>query len=480
MELRDYLRVLRQQWLTIAIAVLVVTGISLLLTIRATPQYESTARLFVSTSESNTTDAYQGGLFSQQRVKSYASLITGSEMSDRVAKKLGSGLTGEEVRAKLKASVVPDTVVLSISATDPSAKRARDIAQTTAEEFADYVAQLETPPGMSTAPLKASITDSATAGETPVSPQPVRNIGLALVLGLMLGLGIAVLRDMLDNRIKTQEALGEATDGAPDLGHVPFDKKAASKPLLRDLPQNAPRAEAYRVIRTNLQFLNVDSDQRTLVVTSPLPGEGKSTTASNIALAIAQAGHTVVLVEADLRKPKASDYFRLPSAVGITSVLLGQVSLDDAIQHASPRCDVLASGPTPPNPAELLQSDAMHRLLDTLKSRYQYVIIDAPPILPVTDAAVLAAQAQGALLVIRHNQSTVDQVKGATERLDAVGVSMLGTILNGTPVDRKGRSRSYGYGYGYGAIGTPDAPSRQDAPAASESSDTGKRRAERR
>ena len=466
MDLRDYVRVLRQRWLSIAVAMLVVTGIALLLTVRATPQYESTARLFVSTSESNTTDAYQGGLFSQQRVKSYASLITGSEMAERVAKELNDGSTGEEVRKQLRASVVPDTVVLSISATDPSPKHARQVAQTTAEIFADYVAQLETPPGMSTAPLKASITDSASAPGSPVSPQPVRNIGLALVLGLMLGLGIAVLRDTLDNRIKTPEDLAEHTDNAPDLGHVPFDKTTPTKPLIRDLNTNAPRVEAYRVVRTNLQFLNVDSSQRTIVVTSPLPGEGKSTTSSNIALAIAQTGQTVVLVEADLRKPMATDYFRLEPSVGITSVLLGQVSLDDAIQNAAPRCDVLASGPTPPNPTELLQSDAMHRMLDELKVRYDYVIIDAPPVLPIADAALLASQAQGAILVTRFNRTTHDQLRTAVDRLDSVGATLLGTILNCTPQNRRTGSRyGYGYGYGYEADGPIVLPAVNRTPA---------------
>ena len=479
MELRDYLRVLRQRWLTIAITIVVVTGIALLLTIRATPQYESTARLFVSTSESNTSDAYQGGLFSQQRVKSYASLLGGSEMASRIAEQLNDGTLPEDIQKKLKASVQPDTVVLSISATDPSAEHAQQIAQTAAEVFTAYVAELETPPGKSTAPVKASVTDAATAPKTPVSPQPLRNILLGLVLGAMLGLGLAVLRDVLDNRVKTPQDLAEATDHAPDLGHVPFDKSAPKKPLVRDLPTNAPRVEAYRVIRTNLQFLNVDSSQRIIVVTSPLPGEGKSTTASNIALTIAQAGHTVVLVEADLRRPMASDYFRLEPAVGITSVLLGQVTLEQAMQHGAPRCDILASGPTPPNPTELLQSDAMHRLLDELKNRYDYVIIDAPPVLPIADAALLAAQAQGAILVTRHNKTTVEQVRGAVERLDAVGATLLGTILNRTPVNRKGSSYGYGYGYGYAADTRPSKPATVPPPPPSSHND-GRRRASRK
>jgi len=477
MELRDYLRVLRQRWLTIVLSILVITGIALLLTIRATPQYESTARLFVSTSESNTTDAYQGGLFSQQRVKSYSSLMTGGEMAGRVAEKLDDGTTAEQVMDRLSASVVPDTVVLSVSATDPSAKHAKAIAQTAAEVFTEYVAELETPPGKSTAPVKASITDAATSPGAPVSPKPLRNIALAIVLGAMLGLGLAVLRDTLDNRVKTPQDLADATDNAPDLGHVPFDKSADRKPLSRDLPTNAPRVEAYRVIRTNLQFLSVDADQRTIVVTSPLPGEGKSTTASNIALAIAQAGHTVVLVEADLRKPMASDYFRLEPTVGITSVLLGQVDLDEALQYAAPRCDVLASGPTPPNPTELLQSDAMQRMLDTLKTKYEYVIIDAPPVLPIADAALLAANAQGAILVTRFNSSTVEQVRGAVERLDAVGATLLGTILNRTPQSRRGSSYGYGYGYGYG----PEKSTRTTLPPPPPTSNShGGRRASRK
>ena len=156
MELRDYLRVVRRRWVIIVATTVVVVAAAAAYTLAATPMYASTVRMFITTQQTDTAvDAYQGGLFSQQRVKSYASLINGSEMANRVAEKMGDGITGEEVMAKLRTSVVPDTVVLSVSATDPSAERAQRIAQTAAEEFTEYVAQLETPPGMSTAPLKA-------------------------------------------------------------------------------------------------------------------------------------------------------------------------------------------------------------------------------------------------------------------------------------------------------------------------------------
>ncbi|MGJ9411589.1 polysaccharide biosynthesis tyrosine autokinase [Aeromicrobium sp. CF4.19] len=453
MELRDYVRILRQRWILIAVTVLLALAAASALTLTTTAQYQSTARLFVSTSESNTTDAYQGGLFSQQRITSYASLITGEEMARRVAEELDSDISPRALADQITATVEPETVVLEISVTDASADRARELTQTTAEVFTEYVTELETPPGQTTAPVKASITDRASAPGSPVSPQPVRNLGLALVLGLLLGVGIAVLRETLDTRIKSPRDLQEATGDAPALGHISYDKRTPKQPLLSSLDSHSPRAEAFRVLRTNVQFLNVDSAGRVFVVTSALPGEGKSTTACNLALALADGGFSVLLVEADLRRPKATGYFGLEPNVGVTTVLLGKVGFEDAVQEVSPRCALMASGPTPPNPSELLQSEAMHRLLTEARQRYDYVLVDVPPLLPVTDAAVLAAQADGALLVVRHNKTTSDQVEAAVDRLESVGAKLLGSITNMSPTSKRASGYGYGYGYGY----APDA-----------------------
>jgi receptor protein-tyrosine kinase len=446
MELRDYLRIMRQRWMTIVIVALLALSGTALFTLRVTPQYASTARLFISTPESNTDQAYSGGLFSQARVTSYADLLTGEEISRRVVDRLNLDESPRDLAKQIKAVAKPETVVLSITVTDSGPERAQLLTQTVAEEFVRYVRELETPEGQTNAPVKASIVDRATSPSEPVSPRPVRNLTLAALLGLLLGAGAAVLRETLDTSISSADDLKDATQGAPLLGSINFDKDAPSRPLVTDLNSHAPRVESFRVLRTNLQFVDVDNESKVVVVTSSVPEEGKSTTVCNLALTLAHAGENVVVVEADLRRPKTAEYLHLEGTVGVTSVLTGRIDLDSAIQSAPWGLHVLAAGAIPPNPAELLQSTAMKDLLKRLRDQFDVVVIDAPPLLPVTDAAILGQMSDGAILIVRHGKTTRDQVSSAVDRLDAVDARLLGTVINMTPAKRS----AYGYGYSYG------------------------------
>ena len=446
MDLRDYLRVARRRWMTIVIVALLALAATALFTLQATPQYASSARLFISTPESTSNEAYTGGLFSQARVTSYADLLTGEEISRRVVDRLNLDESPRDLAQQIRAVAKPETVVLSITVKDPGPERAQLLTQTIAEEFVRYVKELETPDGKVTAPVKASIVDRATAPAEPVSPKPLRNAALAAALGLLVGMGVAVLRDSFDTTISTREELEEATGGAPLLGSINFDKDAPARPLITDLNTHAPRVESFRVLRTNLQFVNVDEESKVFVVTSSVPEEGKSTTACNLALTLAHAGEKVVLVEADLRRPKAAEYLSLESAVGVTTILTGRVDIEGALQSAPYDLKVVAAGSIPPNPAELLQSTAMKLLITELRDRFDLVLIDAPPLLPVTDAAILASESDGAILVVRHGKTTRDQVSVALSRLGSVGANLIGTVANMTP----GRRISYGYSYSYG------------------------------
>lgn len=447
MDLREYLRVLRSRWMLIAICGLIALGIAALLTLRATPQYASSARLFVSTSGSDDSQALQGSQFSLQRVKSYADLLTGREIARRVADKLNLDESPSALASQISASSKLDTVILTVSVTDQDPERARMLAETVSDVFVSYVAELETPPGKDEATIKATVVDQATTPSTPISPTPQRNLPLGLLLGLLVGAAIAVLRETLDTTIKSTRQLEPLVD-APVIGTISFDTDAVDTPLISSLDTYAPRAEAFRVLRTNLQFIDPDIERKVFVVTSSLPGEGKTTTSVNLALALAEGGERVALVEGDLRRPKISEYLRLESAVGLTTVLIGRLPLDDALQPTShDGLDVLTSGATPPNPAELLKSDAMRTLIASLRAKFDIVLIDAPPLLPVTDGALLASQADGALLVVRHGKTTADQVSVAVERLESVGAKPVGVILNMTPAKGGG---GYGYGYGYG------------------------------
>lgn len=450
MELRDYLRVLRRRWLLVIATALVAVGAAAGISLAQTPQYAATAQLFVSTPTGggDSADAYQGGLYSQQQVTSYATLITGEEVAGQVAQLLADGSSARDVSEQMSATVVPETTLLDVTATDADPARAQALANGTAEVFTAYVNEIER------APIEATVTDAADLPDSPVSPQVLRNVGLAAVLGLLLGIGLAVLRETLDTTVKDADTVTELTD-APVLGGVQYDSNAARRPLVTDLDSHAPRVEAFRVLRTNLQFVRIDRSSKVIVITSSLPGEGKTTTAVNLAITLAQAGQRTCLLEADLRRPKVAEYLRLEGAVGLTTVLIGRTPLAEALQPWGEQdLAVLTSGTIPPNPAELVQSHEMRLVIDELRTRFDVIIVDAPPLLPVTDAALLAAEADGAVLVVRHGTTTREQLRGAAERLQAVGGRVVGAVLSMTSA-RRGDRYGYGYGYGYGYAPQP-------------------------
>lgn len=450
MELRDYLSIARRRWLLILGSVAVCLAIAGALTAQATPQYVSSAKLFISTTPSTSSDAYQGGLFSQQRVSSYADMATGVELAQRVVDSLNLGISPTELSSKISASVVPDTVLLKVSVTDPSAAEAQRIDKAVVQQVQSFVAELETPPGADNPILKATVVDPPRLPSAPSTPQPVRNLGLGFVLGLLLGFGLAVVRELMDTSVKSPDDVVELAD-TPVLSALPFDPDVVRHPLIATLPANAPRAEAFRVFRTNLQFVEVDHKSKAFVITSAVPAEGKTAVAVNVALALAQAGTRTLLVDADLRQPQVATLLGLENTVGLTTLLVGNVGIDDAVQrHAQSGLSVLTSGAKPPNPAELLQSHAMTELTAQLRERYDVIVFDAPPLLPVTDAALIAAETDGAILVIRHGKTTKEQAGGAVERLRAVDTRLLGVVLNMIPQRRGAGSSRYGYGYGYG------------------------------
>lgn len=451
MELRDYLRILRRRWISILVVAVAVTAAAGLFTALQTPQYASNARLFISTADTDESQLLQGSQFSAQRVKSYADLINSRELANRVKEELELDIEAGDLAAKVKAEVAIDTVNLSITVTDTDPHEAQRIAQAYAESLVDLVRELETPSGDNAAPVKATIVDAASFSEAPISPRPARNLALGVVLGLLLGIGIAVLRELLDTRVRTTEDLATLTE-APVLGAIVNDPAAVHTPLITQLPTQSPRAESFRVLRTNLQFVDVDSPSKVFVVTSAVPAEGKTSTAVNLAISVAQGGARTLLLECDLRRPRAAGRLQIDGAVGLTNVLVGKVSVADATQRIDDvGLDVIASGPLPPNPAELLQSKTMAEFLADLRQRYDVVLIDAPPLLPVTDAAVLASRADGAMLVVCHGKVTRDQLGGALDRLEQVDAHLVGTVMNRVP------SRSGGYGYGYGYGYEPDA-----------------------
>jgi len=447
MNLQGFLRLLRSRWITVAVTLVVAILGASVVTMLTTPLYQSSTRLFVSTTAGSTiSDIYQGNRFSQERVASYSELLTGATLAQRTIDKLSLDMDADTLRGKVTATAKLDTVLITVNVVDESPVRARDIANTLSDEFVAMVRELETPENGASPDSRVVVEQRASVSATPVVPKTKRNLAIGVLLGLVSGIAIAVLRDLLDNTVKDGGTVQDIT-GTSIVGSVPLDKERRKEPAITFDGDNSEIAEAFRKLRTNLQFIEVDNPPRVIVVTSSMPSEGKTTTAINISLALAEADHKVVLVDGDMRRPMLDKYLNLVGAVGLSTVLSGGASLEDALQTTRfSGLTALTSGAVPPNPSELLGSMAAQRVLGELRQQFDYVIVDSTPLLAVTDAAVLAAGADGALVVARYGQTRRDHLSHAAKTLNGVSAHLLGAVL--TMVPSKKRS-AYGYAYGY-------------------------------
>jgi succinoglycan biosynthesis transport protein ExoP len=306
-------------------------------------------------------------------------------------------------------------------------------------------------------PNSISVLETARPESTPVRPNRIQVLAIALALGAMAGMGAALLLDWMDHRIRSISEV-EALLGLPILGAVPH-MLGKRTPMERGqeihMFPKSEVAEAYRTIRTGIRFGLSDAASRTLLVTSPSPGDGKTTVASNLAIAIAQTGKRVLLVDADCRRPMVHRIYGIEAEVGISGVLSGQVDLAAAIHKSSTEnLDILPCGALPPNPAEMLNSEGFTSLLHDLANRYDQVVVDSPPVAPVTDARILAAACDATILVVRAEKTSRRVAEHARDALVSVGGNLLGVVINDAPRSRTEGS-SYGhYHYGYGSKST--------------------------
>lgn len=457
MDLRIVVRVTREHWLLIVAAVTVTALLGIGVTLRQTPTYAARTTLFVSSwgGNSDALAAYQGSLLSQQRVKSYAQLLRGDRVMGAAVAQLKLNMSASQLSSKITAEVIPDTVMLAVTATDTSPSRARDIANAVGDQFTALVVDFESTTEGKTYPVRVSIVDRARTPGSPISPKPTQNLILSVLFGLLLGAALAGARYTLDTSVKNVDQLTELT-GAPSLGAVPTDPNASHTPLAINDSPYAPRAEAFRKIRTSMQFVDLDRSNKVILVTSAIAGEGKSTTACNIAITAAEAGNRVLLIEGDLRRPLAARYLGLPGGVGLTSVLVGNLNIAVAVQSWGELLSVLASGPLPPNPSELLGSQHMRQLLAQMRRQYDLVVIDGPPVLPVADASALANACDGTILVVRHGKTKRDQIQDVVTALRTVDAHILGTVLNVVPANKGSK---YHYDTYRPALADPDRSS---------------------
>jgi capsular exopolysaccharide synthesis family protein len=342
----------------------------------------------------------------------------------------------------------PETFLIKITARADRPVVAQQLADAWVRALAAEVQTIEAPGKKDLKPGIPRVTavESAQLPDAPISPDIRRNTLIGLAAGLMLALGYAAMRSTLDRRLRTPADVHDRF-AVPVVGEIP---KSASLRSDADRSgeharQDSAAAEAFRKLRTNLTYMNIDNPPRVVVVTSPQPGDGKSTVAAHIAAALQSTGHNVVLVDADLRRPSQAIRHGAEPSVGLTNVLLGQMDAESALQSVAGQTGLrlLASGPLPPNPSELLESQAWRSLIAELASRY-FLVIDAPPLLPVTDAAILAKSSDGAFVVVSAGRTVDIELARSLEALDAVGAPTLGVVMN-----RLTKSSGYGYSYYY-------------------------------
>jgi capsular exopolysaccharide synthesis family protein len=433
------LKAIRNAWWLPLCGLLLGVGAAYGVSSLQTPVYSSTVQLFVSTTGStSTSEIFQGSQFSQQRVASYAEVVRGRVLADRVVDRLGLRISPAELSRRITVETVPQTVLLDVTATDPSPVGAQRIADALGQEFIDRVSELENSGPGSDSPVEVVVAEPPAVADAPSFPRTGLWVGLGGTAGLLLGLGLSLLRSRLDRSVTDPEELGRLA-GAPVIGTLTRDGALAKEPVAA-----GRTAEDFRRLRTNLQFVNVDAPPTVIMVTSALPSEGKSTLVANLGVALAEAGQRVTVVDADLRRPKVTGYLGLIDGAGLSDVLAGRADVADVAQTYRNGLTVIGAGVTPPNPGELLSSANMATLMAKLRTENDFVLVDAPPLLPVADAAGLAPSVDGVLLAVQHGATRRDQVQQAATALERVGATRLGVVFTLVP-PKLSPTAQYGY-----------------------------------
>ena len=509
-ELQEALAVISlRKWSILAISVLVV-GVALLVSSQQTPVYEASAKVLVTSFASD--PLTESGVPPELNLATEAELVSSEAVAEVVAEDLDIEGDPASLLGNLSVDSPTDTEIIEISYRSGDPAEAQRRAQGFAEGYLEYRRRTATQQlnesaeairrelealnarldeierqlaviaeddprrgsleseaalvqglildsqlqrlGLSEGVSGGDIVQPASLPSSPASPNHVLNAGFGLAAGLALGIGLAFLRDRLAGRLRSGQEL-EAQLGAAVLGSIPrvgaWKKRRQAFLVTRDL-WRSPEAEAYRILRTSVLSAASTNGAKSLLVTSPHTGEGKSATVANLGVVVARAGMTVTIVSADLRKPRVHEFFGVNASPGLVDVLQGKSSLASALKEftlptmpGGVSIRFLASGPVPDNPAELLGSAAMGELLADLERTSDLVLIDAPPILPVTDALVLAPRTGGVLVVIGPRSATVATVSSARQQLDKVGTRVLGAVLSGPNPDLTQTTYAYSY-----------------------------------
>ena len=425
--------------------------------------YAASSSGYVTVGESGTVDVLSGSTAAKERARSYAAIVSSEAVAQKIKQNTPElSLSTGQIRSSLTATAGDNAALITVSAQASSPKNAQLLANSALQATADYIKEIEQNPGNAQALVNGDSNAAATppansntvrviplnnASVNPplVSPNYQQNTLIGAVIGLVVVYTAIFLRRALDQRIRTRDDATKAT-GASILGVLPVSEDLNEENIVNGDTDDHIAQESIRQLRTNLRFVNVDTPPRSFIVTSAVPGEGKSTVSLSLARSLADAGSPVILIDADLRRPTVAKKLKLDAKVGLTQVLAGQVEIANAVhQLGDSNLFVLPAGRIPPNPSELLGSDKMRQLIKELSEEF-IVVVDVPPLLPVTDASLLSHSVDGVILVGSIGRSHREQMTEASNILKKVNANLLGMVLNRAP--RKGLGNSY-YGFGY-------------------------------
>ena len=452
MDLRDYVRILRRRWLLVTAATVLGIVAGVVPVALMTPTYEAHTQLYVSVQSDagGTGDLVQGNSFAKEVVSSYTDIVGSSVVLDPVISELGLNTTVAELRDDVKASTPDGSVLIDITVADSDPQQAERIAAAISRSLTQAVQnRLEPKRADGRSSISLTTTQEAQTADPPVSPRASLLVPAGLLLGLLCGIGIAILTAVFDTRVRSVQDIRQLTE-TPVIGRIPRDSAVADDPLVVRASKYGPTAEAFRALRTNLDFLGVGSKRRVFAITSPSLGEGKSITAANLSIILAESGLRVALVDCDLRRPKVAEYLGIEGAAGLSDVLVGRVEISDVLQPWGEHgLSALPAGHIPPNPSELLGSQAMDAVLHEFGEDFDYVILDAPPTLAVTDSAVVGTKAAGIIMVSAASSTKKRAFTESIRTHLAVGAHVAGIVVtmlppNGEDLYTYGAAEAYG------------------------------------
>lgn len=442
MRFTEFLGVISSRWRVIIVCVALAIGGAWLLTESTTPVYTAQARVYLS-AEPQQGRADGTVLLTTADLETFQSILNTPAVLDPIRQDLGMAPDHPiEVTASVSSSTIVDVTAES---SDP--QEAADVANAVGPHLAAVGAKFSVLVSSADYEVVSTPIEPAEVPAAPTSPNLRKNLALALLGGLALGIGLALIRNSLDTKVRSEDDIKSVSD-APVLAGLPIERTRSGESLLSiENDPHGQHAEAIRRLRTNLLFVDVTTGRHSFVVTSSVPGEGKTTTAVNLALAMADAGTKTLLVDADLRQPSVAKVLGIEGTVGLTTVLLGQAQVHDVIQTwGLSGVHVLTAGQIPPNPSELLGSQPMEDLFASLVAEYDFVIVDSPPVVSVIDAVIVQKLTGGILMVVGHDRTRKRDLASAMKQLATVDAPVSGFARNF--VTSRGSSV---YGYRKGA-----------------------------